>query len=98
MINLVSPGNLGGFAVMETLATVSRVKVEVGGRVSKKSEVSETFLFFCVCLSENIEASVSCLKFLGIKLSCHRFDEGPRSRRYALVSLRPPISALPSDN
>lgn len=36
------------------------------------------FLFLCVCLSRNIETSLTCLKFLGIKLSCHSFDEGPR--------------------
>lgn len=35
---LVSPGNLGGFAVMETLATVSGDKVRVGGQVYKKSD------------------------------------------------------------
>lgn len=41
MINLVGPGNLGGFAVIEMLATVSGEKVGVGGRVYKKSD-SET--------------------------------------------------------
>lgn len=38
MINLVSPGNLECFAVIETLATVSGDKVET------------YFSFFCVCV------------------------------------------------